>query len=205
MIMKDKDLDKILEVVAKNGLKGSSEDINRRVIIQAREDVVKLFSHAISAIEERKELKKTIKQREDEILLMGDTQRELLGRYKKQYNEAISKEIKKNEELKDRGYSQELRTEVYGYLHNGYNDKVPKFEMRNGVMNIFDKYKVSKVDSQLTTLREAVLAVKLPEKKEEKEEHPERNPSYFWSTKGHNQVIDEIKPLLDNLREVASG
>ena len=65
--MKDKDLDKILEVVAKNGLKGSSEDINRRVIIQAREDVVKLFSHAISAIEENGKLKNSAQYRRVEM------------------------------------------------------------------------------------------------------------------------------------------
>ena len=38
-------------------------------------------------------------------------------------------------------YPQALRSEVYGYLHNGYNDMAKKSDMRNGVMNIFDKYK----------------------------------------------------------------
>ena len=52
----------------------------------------------------------------------------------------IPLEPKFKAEPEPKGYCQQLRSEVYFYLNNGYAEKVPKFEMRNGVMDIFDKY-----------------------------------------------------------------
>lgn len=37
--------------------------------------------------------------------------------------------------------------------------------------------------------------VRYPEKRIQHDAHPERNPSYFWSTQGFNDAIDEFKKL----------
>ena len=66
---------------------------------------------------------------------------------------------------------------------------------------------ISELQAQLATLREAVLAFKLPEKMKPlvtlREDGVECRTPNEWSVKSNNCILDEIQPLLDKLKEVA--